>query len=304
QYFRDYPRDRVILKLAVSNQSLFDVQLSDDRDSVGDVVHTLLLAQALHHYTIENFGDFTELDVITGPLIATAPLAGILALVVRSHFCFRIRVITDTWIYAAGCWFFSLGVLILDSLVAVGLETSRSVTHLHNPRSQNLVLATLCVGAGADWLITGFMCMGLLRARGSSEFSATRRILDKLVAFTIGTGLLTSLMGIAEAIAFGRFKSYIFLAFRVYCIIPKLMSNSLFASLNARSYFRDDDETNHFGSSSNGGRLQRHMCRAECRDSVTFGISIAFVSPDLELGADGDSVHTAPKSSSVTEIAT
>ncbi|KZV95508.1 hypothetical protein EXIGLDRAFT_610535, partial [Exidia glandulosa HHB12029] len=61
-----------------------------------------------------------------------------------------------------------------------------------------LPMSTLCVGAVSDVLIAAFLCTALMRAR--SGYRSTDKLLDKLVAFTIGSGFLTSIIAICEAI--------------------------------------------------------------------------------------------------------
>ncbi|KZV95454.1 hypothetical protein EXIGLDRAFT_735184 [Exidia glandulosa HHB12029] len=247
-YFRDYPQDKAYIKLAVGVVYIMDL------------LHTSFLAQGLHHYTIRNFGNFLELDNVIGTLIGTALLGGIIAFAVRTYFCLRIKVITYTPIYALFCWILSIALLVLDILVAVNVAKSGSLSKIHTPGSltQKLGLASLLIGAADDLLIAGFLCMGLLKARKSSGFEGTHRMLDKLIAYTISSGVLTSVMAVVEAIVFNLSGNSNYAFFAFYFIIPKLFGNSFLASLNERSYLRRDGApsrttSTHTGSNSYSG---------------------------------------------------
>ncbi|KZV95453.1 hypothetical protein EXIGLDRAFT_834279 [Exidia glandulosa HHB12029] len=224
-YVRDYQGDPRYVKFMVAFVYVMDV------------FHSAVLGQALYHYTVQDFGDYPDLQKIFWDLDATTPLAGIVAFVVQTYFCLRIMRITGTWIYAAGCWILALARLILDCFLTAAIANGGAFPVLESPKTQALGLATLCVGAFSDVLIAGFLVMGFLRAR--SGFSSTDKLLDKLVAFSIGSGLLTSVVAVCEAITFGALNNFVFLVF--YFILPKIFSNSLMVSLNERSYTRRED---------------------------------------------------------------
>ncbi|KZV95487.1 hypothetical protein EXIGLDRAFT_766179 [Exidia glandulosa HHB12029] len=280
-YFRDYPHDSWVLKLTVSFLYLTDM------------VHTALLAQALHYYTILNFGNYTKLDKLTATLIATVPIASVVTFVVRICFCYRIKIITYRWTYAVGCWVLSIILLVFDSLVAVSVAASGTFSEIHTSRTQVLGVVTLALGAATDLILAGFLCMGLLRARGSG-MASTNRILDKLIAYAISTGMLTSFMAMVEAIVFGLFENYAFLAF--YCIIPKLFSNSFFASLNERSYLqREGQSVAHAVSVTNNHIAFERVTIATARSEFELG---AVTHTQFETGSGSVKAPTTLRSES------
>ncbi|KZV95506.1 hypothetical protein EXIGLDRAFT_766199 [Exidia glandulosa HHB12029] len=188
-----------------------------------------------------------------------------LAFVVQTYFCLRIQRITHTWVYAAGCWVLALARLILDCCLAAEVAGAGVFVILQTPKSQALGLGTLCIGAISDVLIAGFLCMGLASSR--SGFASTDKLLDKLVAYTIGSGLLTSVIALCEAITFGVLDNFVFLAF--YCILPKLFSNSLLASLNERSYTRREISNLSYGFRSSQSRSNDQRVTIERTTHVT-----------------------------------
>jgi len=91
-------------------------------------------------------------------------------------------------------------------------------------------------GALADVLIAAMMCWSLYRRR--TGFARTDSIITTLMAYTVNSSLLTSLLAAAMAISFVvSSSSLIWLAF--YWVMSKLHVNSLLAMLNGRDYVRD-----------------------------------------------------------------
>lgn len=280
-YFRDYDDDPKSVRLMV----IFVYG--------ADVLHTALLCHSLYHYTIIKFGQFLDLQTIVWSLEATIPMAGVVAFVVQTYFCVRIQRITG-WIAAGVCWILALARLILDCFLTQEVAGAGVFVILQAKRAKTLGLGTLIVGAVSDVLIAGFMCMGLLRAR--SGFARTDKLLDKLVAYTIGSGLLTSIVALCEAVTFGVLSNFVFLAF--YCILPKLFSNSLLASLNERSYTRRDLSNKNYGFGSSQSRSGEQRVTFERTTTVTGpgGVELSTLNESQYKGTfftEGDKVAVA-----------
>ncbi|KAF9465545.1 hypothetical protein BDZ94DRAFT_1253378 [Collybia nuda] len=64
------------------------------------------------------------------------------------------------------------------------------------------------------------------------------KIIDKLILWTIETGLLTSLVALAQMICFLTMKSNLIYV-SLYMVLPKLYSNCLMAMLNGRATLRN-----------------------------------------------------------------
>ncbi|KZV87069.1 hypothetical protein EXIGLDRAFT_774049 [Exidia glandulosa HHB12029] len=271
-YYRDYSTDPVVVRLLVCG--VF----------VADLLHSVCLIHAVYHYTIASFGKYAALLEIVWSLDTTIPLAGVLAFVVQSYFCMRIYRITTSFLVAGFCWTLALARLIFDSFLAQDVISGGNFAVLQSHKSRVLTLATLFIGAASDVFIAVFICVGLTRAR--SGFAATDKIVDKLVAYTIGSGALTSVLAVIEAVTFATMDNFVFLAF--YCVLPKVFINSLLASLNERTYTRREVAAMRFTSGTSSG-------------SRTVGARVTFEQPsqttrsDIELGALHDPVsYTFP----------
>ncbi|PPQ75119.1 hypothetical protein CVT26_008297, partial [Gymnopilus dilepis] len=91
------------------------------------------------------------------------------------------------------------------------------------------------LAAAGDIVIAFSLCWLLHKSR--TGFSKSNRIIDKLILFTVNTGLLTSLCAIASLtsiIVAGH--TYLYIAF-FFCI-GRLYTNSLLVTLNAREMIR------------------------------------------------------------------
>lgn len=99
------------------------------------------------------------------------------------------------------------------------------------------LITTLFVsGATLDVVIAISMVLFLADKR-QAVLSGAARVLDKLTAFTVRTGLLTSMAAVTVLICYLTMpENFIWMA--AYTILAKLYSNSLMASLNSREGLR------------------------------------------------------------------
>ncbi|KZV95461.1 hypothetical protein EXIGLDRAFT_834286 [Exidia glandulosa HHB12029] len=256
-YARDYQEDSKRLKILVTFVYF------------ADLLHSAMLAHTLYWYTIRNFGLYAALGEFVWSFDTATPLAGIVAFVVQTFFCARIKHITGTWTYAIGCWILAAARLVLNCVFASQVVRAGVFSVLGEPKTKALGLATLSVGAASDVLIAGFLCAGFSHRR--SGFAPTDKLLNKLVAYTIGTGLITSIIALCEAITFGASGTDNLITLSFYCVLPKLFRNSLLASLNERSYTRRD---------------LTNLVRSTRSKSITIERTTVSVSDrDVELGA-------------------
>ncbi|KAF8968561.1 hypothetical protein BDZ97DRAFT_1799051 [Flammula alnicola] len=107
--------------------------------------------------------------------------------------------------------------------------------------AQASVYLYVSFGAGvvADSLVAISLCVLLFKSR--TGLQRTDSILTILMAFSINTGLLTSICALACLITYAIWpQRFIFMG--IYFALSKLYVNSLLASLNARGTLRSKDE--------------------------------------------------------------
>ncbi|EJD36268.1 hypothetical protein AURDEDRAFT_174658 [Auricularia subglabra TFB-10046 SS5] len=228
-YYRNFPQDTASVKTLV--MAVY----------CADTLHTALLLHATFHYSITSFGNFPALEPLVWSLNSSVLLNGM------TYYCLRVFRITTSAATALACW--TLAVLRLGFTIAetVTLFASgdRSVTA--TPTFRWEITATQVVGAVSDMSIAFFICQSLLRRK--TEMTHTDRMVDKIVIFAVGSGLLTGLAALAECITCLKFPdNYIFLI--PYSAVAKLFNNSMLASLNERDFTRREVATLSFRAAS------------------------------------------------------
>jgi len=108
-------------------------------------------------------------------------------------------------------------------------------------RWQWLLTAGLVLEACVDLLVATSLCYFLIKSRYHSVHKRTIRLLDKLIAMTIRTGLITSVLSIIIVVCFLTMPEKTTWLAIMICQ-AKVFANSMLASLNGRSMLRDDQE--------------------------------------------------------------
>jgi len=134
--------------------------------------------------------------------------------------------------------------IVIVALVAVNasfafLFTAKGIILKRFSRFHSLTWI-ICVGmtsdALVDILIAAAMCWTLYRKR--TGFARTDTIITTLMAYSINSGLLTSLLAVAMIISFVASQtSMIWLS--IFWVMSKCYVNSLLATLNSRDFVRD-----------------------------------------------------------------
>jgi len=135
-------------------------------------------------------------------------------------------------------------VAVLAAFIMAGFVSSIVFAAKALPMSTFVELTTLrplsvtvnALGAASDVLITVVLCTLLHRARTGIRSSDT--MINILIAFSVQTGMLTSLCAIASLIAITALpNSFIYICF--YFFMGRLYCNSLLATLNVRGTIRE-----------------------------------------------------------------
>ncbi|KAJ6564568.1 hypothetical protein B0H19DRAFT_80456 [Mycena capillaripes] len=201
--------------------------------------HALCLGHTLYIYTIS---DYMHPERLAGnaPLsLATAVfLASVITACVQGFFSFRIYAFSKKILISMVIW-------VLVSLRLLGGTVSFVTGLMISPARWEahwgwLATSVLSVSVAADLTITGTLVF-LLYGQRISDHKRTVALVDKLIAWTIETGMLTSGSGICALVFILRMPtSFVYLAFNV--IETRVFSNSLLASLNSRAALREMNE--------------------------------------------------------------
>ncbi|KAF8889447.1 hypothetical protein CPB84DRAFT_1449062 [Gymnopilus junonius] len=226
-YFHDSRDDGRLLKLVVLFLWLLDT------------IHLALICHGLYFYMVTNFGDFAVLASPTWTLIAQVYLTTISDLIVRGFFCRRVFILCSRRKVLA--WVLPTIIIMLSLTVAAcgcGFASRSFVLKTYKKMSEAAAMLYVSLGlaVAAGGIIAASLCTLLLQSR--TGFKRTDSILSFLMAFSINTGLLTSVCAIACFVTYALWpQRFIFMG--IYFALSKLYVNALLASLNTRSSLRN-----------------------------------------------------------------
>ncbi|KAH6911567.1 hypothetical protein BKA70DRAFT_1423295 [Coprinopsis sp. MPI-PUGE-AT-0042] len=165
-------------------------------------------------------------------------LGGLSTLIVQGFFSRRIwRLLPRPYNYvgllcAALAFVRAIGTIYLAYLA---LKTHDLA--LFQDESGWIISGLLGLSMGVDVIIAISM-LAFLSSRRNGDFGRFGQIIDRLVAYSVRTGLFTSLTAILALVCFTTMpRNFIWMG--VYCLLSKLYTNSLLASLVERRQLRD-----------------------------------------------------------------
>ncbi|KAF9043376.1 hypothetical protein BJ165DRAFT_1529415 [Panaeolus papilionaceus] len=202
--------------------------------------HTIGVSYEVYRATITLHGQPHRL--ITFPALSSViAIGGAITLCVQSFFSLRVyRVIRKPYAYVAFlCIAISSMRLVGGIVLSVAAVRSTSID-IYRVKWKWLIVLLLVSGTLVDVIITIAMLYYLCSAR-SRAMTRTAHIIDKLIVYTLRSGLLTSLSAIVLLVLFlTKPKTMSWLA--VYTFLAKLYSNSLLSVLNGRAELRYDSD--------------------------------------------------------------
>jgi len=192
----------------------------------------------LYRLTIRQRGQ--DISAIPITLRTAYVFSGTIGPAVQAFFAKRVAKCFDRPYLAIVCWTM-IFIRLISSMWLTALSLNRLTMALFEAKWKWVLTAGLILEAFVDLLIAASLCYFLLKSRRQSVHARTIRLLDKLIAMTIPTGLFTSFMAIMMLVCFMTMpKNFVWLALMM--CQAKLFSNSMLASLNGRSMLRDDQE--------------------------------------------------------------
>ncbi|KAF8339483.1 hypothetical protein F5887DRAFT_980223 [Amanita rubescens] len=187
-----------------------------------DVIHQALITHTIYTYLITYFAEPAQLENIVWSLVVEVLFNGIACLLVQSFLTMRVWRLSERNIW-------------VTSIIVFTVKTFLQLLFLEVKR---LSIAVNALAAAGDVSIAVVLCTLLHKCRTGYHRSDT--VINKLILFTVNTGLLTSLCALASltSIVVGG-DNFVYIAF-FFCL-GRLYSNSLLATLNARKMFRCTD---------------------------------------------------------------
>ncbi|KAJ7908683.1 hypothetical protein B0H13DRAFT_2661914 [Mycena leptocephala] len=210
-----------------------------------EFAHAVCAGQTLYVYTIANYGHPERLLGPAPKSLATANFfSGVIGACVQGFFSYRIYAFSKKLFIPSLTWVMAF-LRMLSGIVVFYIALR--MTSLHDSETQ--------------WAT-------ILLCQRTYAQKRTLALVDKLVAWTIETGMLTSAMTIATLICFLAMKDK--LIWVTICMIEaRMFSNSLLASLNSRATLRAMNEVS--------GLPSLHLTAAETQMALPNGVQITQV---------------------------
>ncbi|KAF8194381.1 hypothetical protein K438DRAFT_1968996 [Mycena galopus ATCC 62051] len=162
-----------------------------------EVAHAICLAHALYIVTISDY-DLPGLERVGGAVPKSFPPTVLLS--VQSFFAFRIYWLSKKLLVPIVCWVMSALRAVMASVIAGALLHETSLVKFEV--QWKWILTTLwSVNTVNDLTITVTL-VAILMGKRHNAFKRTTALVDKLIMYTIETGMLTSVSSIAALACF------------------------------------------------------------------------------------------------------
>ncbi|KAF8870233.1 hypothetical protein CPB84DRAFT_1968238 [Gymnopilus junonius] len=217
---------------------------------VCELTHCSLICYSTYIVLINNYGNLASLATLPLPLSIAVGFSGIIEPLVQAFFAYRVFVVSNKILIPAICWILTT-VRSALTFTAMGVSIkSSNVTQFHT-KYEWLFGSLLGVSIATD-VIVSMSLFNRLRHRypGQQSITPPPPLIDKMIAWTIQSGLVSAITEIAMFITFYALKdSYIWVA--IYLSLSKIFSISLLASLNGRMVLPEKNtfalrQTQHF----------------------------------------------------------
>ncbi|KLO11878.1 hypothetical protein SCHPADRAFT_449622 [Schizopora paradoxa] len=195
-----------------------------------DTTHQALIVHSTYRYLITNYFNPAHLGVLEPTLLAMILFNAIICALVQGFFLFRVwRLSQHNHMLVGTLALFSAGQAV--SILVYFIKSIHFTEFAQLTTLFTLEKVLNVFGVVSDFTIAGTLIILLHRSR--TGFRRSETIVNRLILFTINTGLATSLCAILALIFVSVFpNTFIYIFF--YLLISKMYSNSLMATLNAR----------------------------------------------------------------------
>lgn len=226
-YFKRYPNDRLWIKLLVVWIWL---------EEIG---HTVSVLTGMYLLTVTQFGQPDALAVTTMPVgyAWSIVFSGSVGSIVEAFFAHRMYVLSKSWYLPSIAWALA-SFRFVGSMVAAAKVFGNISLDVFSNKWRWLITACFATGAAADIIVAGGQCYFIYRERRVAMGRTTMKLLDRLLAYTVETGLILSMSAVVILIIWGT-TPHSFWWFGIFLFYTEVFANCLMASLNTRRVHED-----------------------------------------------------------------
>ncbi|KAF8199204.1 hypothetical protein K438DRAFT_1933323 [Mycena galopus ATCC 62051] len=204
-----------------------------------ELCHSGVAIQAIYYWTVTLVDVQDKPGTILGLSLGMVFETLVTFLVQTYHIDRVYRFSQNGWISA---FLFTLCLLRLGGGIAISVGSFMNLAHEPDYFSLQhrlgwLITTILTVGASVDVLVATSLCVYVHRWKTAPTMKTTSELINRIIFWSIRTGLITSLVSVAIVVCFQTMKdNYVWIG--IFTVLGKLYSNSLLASLNSRSLHR------------------------------------------------------------------
>jgi len=197
--------------------------------------HTFMTIYMIYWYLVLNFGNVQNLGQSMWASDVQANICLIYSSTVHFYYARRIYIVSKSIIFPI----IIVVAVIFGNILAIVSAAKQAGVASISKRFQSTAWMSdvgMCIAITIDIGIAAVMCWSLYRKK--TGFARTDSILMTLMAYSINTGLVTSMLGVAMFISFLSAPATLFWL-AIFWVTAKCYVNSLLAMLNSRDYVRD-----------------------------------------------------------------
>jgi len=199
-----------------------------------ELAHCICIGHTLYVLVISDFGHPERLITVPISLDTSTLFNAIVAMCAQGFFSFRIYRLCKRLYISLLTW--TLSFLFLGGTAVVFVMGLQNLPFATFEEQWGWLMNALWAIAAANDLIIALALVFWL-AGGRDESDRITPVVDKLIAWTIETGVVTSAAAILNLVCFVTMRNnYIWIAW--YFVTARLYSNSFLASLNSRATLR------------------------------------------------------------------
>ncbi|KIK58796.1 hypothetical protein GYMLUDRAFT_45097 [Collybiopsis luxurians FD-317 M1] len=217
-YYANFPMDKPRMKVLVT--LIWTLEFG----------HAICLTATMYRLFVTLFGNPAVLFKTPAALDVSVILGAILALTCQGFFIYRVWKTSNQSFTALFLAF--LSIIRAGTSFSVGVEAFLYDLKTLSTKFDWLISLIWVSSAVVDVLITICLCRELYRRR-KSALNNTVAVLDKIILWTVETGLVTSTTATVLTVCFLVMKSNL-IWLGLYFILPRLFANCVIASINSR----------------------------------------------------------------------
>ncbi|KAJ3931827.1 MAG: hypothetical protein NXY57DRAFT_1005729 [Lentinula lateritia] len=222
-YYKGYPKDKLLLKILVAFVCICEL------------AHTICVTSGVYIMLITFYGHPETLSKFPLPFDLTVAFAAPVTAVVQAFYILRIYRFLNVLYIPIVLWVLCF-LRFVSSYAAVGFVIEAVSVTMFELRWNWLFTVNFVVGAFVDVAVAGILVFKLWRERREA-MKSTVKLLDRLIRWTLQTGLVTSVVAVLVVIFLQVMENNL-IWITTYTCLAKVYSNSLMAGLNARNNLR------------------------------------------------------------------